>query len=443
MFLGEVFNSSNASYLLRGKDSFVCLCIISNNSLADKSSCLDLDMAEFVLPVVVGSPVSKVLIGGQAKGTAVNSNLEKLSFNEVILWEYPMKCADWQPSAPPMSLEILLASGTSRPIPWPNFVLSCISCANLYFSWALKPPWLLQPRQDISAVLRPVPWPSFRAFHDAIARWWDFSLLMLPPWFPSAWCYSGYRSGVLGIMSRITSFIFAVWLSLNHYDVHYCHINLMACMLLIRLSCFCNMRIPERQSVSYMVLALYIFRFHTNLQVIVPVLIVCITALYKLTGVCLLFSTWIVQQTNHLISLDELLGSCLFSFKEPVLNWVCGIWISVFCAQFDLFSWCSENSDLSSLRLSIALLTTQWCSQYISSLYCKRHVAGVKRETWPCSFCRSKCEETWNFQYCTGRKDKTLHHSITSAMEPGGSQLLHRLGGKSNVKEGRMLVLMR
>jgi hypothetical protein len=373
MFLGEVFNSSNASYLLRGKDSFVCLCIISNNSLADKSSCLDLDMAEFVLPVVVGSPVSKVLIGGQAKGTAVNSNLEKLSFNEVILWEYPMKCADWQPSAPPMSLEILLASGTSRPIPWPNFVLSCISCANLYFSWALKPPWLLQPRQDISAVLRPVPWPSFRAFHDAIARWWDFSLLMLPPWFPSAWCYSGYRSGVLGIMSRITSFIFAVWLSLNHYDVHYCHINLMACMLLIRLSCFCNMRIPERQSVSYMVLALYIFRFHTNLQVIVPVLIVCITALYKLTGVCLLFSTWIVQQTNHLISLDELLGSCLFSFKEPVLNWVCGIWISVFCAQFDLFSWCSENSDLSSLRLSIALLTTQWCSQYISSLYCKRH----------------------------------------------------------------------
>jgi hypothetical protein len=46
-----------------------------------------------------------------------------------------MKCADWQPSAPPMSLEILLASGTSRPIPWPNFVLSCISCANLNFSW--------------------------------------------------------------------------------------------------------------------------------------------------------------------------------------------------------------------------------------------------------------------------------------------------------------------
>jgi hypothetical protein len=152
---------------------------------------------------------------------------------------------------------------------------------------------------------------------------------MLPPWLPSTWCYSG---------------------------------------------CFCNMRIPERQSVSYMVLALYIFGYHTNLQVIVPVLIIRITALYKLTGVCLLFSyTWIGQQTNHLISVDELLGSYLFSFKEAVLNWVCGIWIYVFCAQFDLFSWCSENSDLSSLRLSIALLTTQWCSQYISSLYCKRH----------------------------------------------------------------------
>jgi phytochrome A len=34
MFLSEVFNSSNVSYLLRGKDTFVCLCIISNNSLA-------------------------------------------------------------------------------------------------------------------------------------------------------------------------------------------------------------------------------------------------------------------------------------------------------------------------------------------------------------------------------------------------------------------------
>jgi hypothetical protein len=122
---------------------------------------------------------------------------------------------------------------------------------------------------------------------------------MLPPWLPSAWCYS---------------------------------------------------RIPERQSISYMVLTLYIFGYHTNLQVIVPILIVCMTALYKLTGVCLLFSyTWIVQQTNHLISLDELLGSYLFSFKEVVLNWACDIWISIFCAQFDLFSWCSENSDLSSL----------------------------------------------------------------------------------------------
>jgi hypothetical protein len=99
----------------------------------------------------------------------------------------------------------------------------------------------------------------FRAFHDAIARWFDFSLLMLPPWLPLAWCYS---------------------------------------------------RIPERQSISYMVLALYIFGYHTDLQVIVPVLIICIAALYKLTGVCLLFSyTWIVQQTNHLISLDELLGA--------------------------------------------------------------------------------------------------------------------------------------
>ena len=55
-----------------------------------------------------------------------------------------------------------------------------------------------------------------------------------------------------------------------------------------------------------MVLALYIFGYHTNLQVIVPVLIIRIIALYKLTGVCLLFSyTWIGQQTNHLISVER------------------------------------------------------------------------------------------------------------------------------------------
>jgi hypothetical protein len=32
-----------------------------------------------------------------------------------------------------------------------------------------------------------------------------------------------------------------------------------------------------------------------------------------------------------------------------VLIWVWGIWISIFFAQVDLFSWCSENSDLSRL----------------------------------------------------------------------------------------------
>jgi hypothetical protein len=44
-------------------------------------------MAEFVLPVVVVYAVSKILIGCQARGTDVNSDLEKLSFNGVILWE--------------------------------------------------------------------------------------------------------------------------------------------------------------------------------------------------------------------------------------------------------------------------------------------------------------------------------------------------------------------
>jgi hypothetical protein len=126
--------------------------------------------------------------------------------------------------------------------------------------------------------------------------------------------------------------------------------NLMACMTLVCLSCFGNMLIPAMQSVSYMVLALYIFGYHTHLQVVVPVLIVRIAALYKVTGDCLLFSyTWIIQQKNHLISLDALCGSYLLSFKEVVLIWVWGIWISIFFAQVDLFSWCSENSDLSRL----------------------------------------------------------------------------------------------
>jgi hypothetical protein len=37
-------------------------------------------------------------------------------------------------------LKMLLESGTSRPMPWPNFVLSCMSSANLYFSSSLNPP---------------------------------------------------------------------------------------------------------------------------------------------------------------------------------------------------------------------------------------------------------------------------------------------------------------
>jgi hypothetical protein len=153
---------------------------------------------------------------------------------------------------------------------------------------------------------------------------------------------------MLQILSRII--LFAIWLSSNSYDAHYSHMNLMACMTLVCLSCFGNMLIPAMQSVSYMVLALYIFGYHTHLQVVVPVLIVRVAALYKVTGDCLLFSyTWIIQQKNHLICLDALRGSYLLSFKEVVLIWVWGIWISIFFAQVDLFSWCSENSDLSRL----------------------------------------------------------------------------------------------
>lgn len=60
----------------------------------------------------------------------------------------------------------------------------------------------------------------------------------------------------------------------------------MACMTLVRLSCFGNMLILTMQSVSYMVLALYIFGYHTHLQVVVPVLIVRVTALYKVEIAC-------------------------------------------------------------------------------------------------------------------------------------------------------------
>jgi hypothetical protein len=80
--------------------------------------------------------------------------------------------------------------------------------------------------------------------------------------------------------------MFAIWLSSNSYDAHYSHMNLMACMTLVRLSCFGNMLILTMQSVSYMVLALYIFGYHTHLQVVVPVLIVRVTALYKVEIAC-------------------------------------------------------------------------------------------------------------------------------------------------------------
>lgn len=169
-------------------------------------------------------------------------------------------------------------------------------------------------------------------------------------WTPALSSNAGYQSEMLQILSRITPSMFAIWLSSNSYDAHYSHMNLMACMTLVCLSCFGNMLIPAMQSVSYMVLALYIFGYHTHLQVVVPVLIVRVAALYKVTGDCLLFSyTWIIQQKNHLICLDALRGSYLLSFKEVVLIWVWGIWISIFFAQVDLFSWCSENSDLSRL----------------------------------------------------------------------------------------------
>lgn len=77
-------------------------------------------------------------------------------------------------------------------------------------------------------------------------------------------------------------------------------------------SSFSNIMIPEMQSVSCMVLTLYIFRYHTNLQLVVPVIMVCISVLYKLTGDCLLFRyTWLVQHEinfsrayNQLISLN-------------------------------------------------------------------------------------------------------------------------------------------
>jgi hypothetical protein len=71
---------------------------------------------------------------------SAKSKFQLLPFNGFISWEYPMKCVNGQPWAPPMSLEMLLESGTSRPMPWPNFVLSCMSSANLYFSSSLNPP---------------------------------------------------------------------------------------------------------------------------------------------------------------------------------------------------------------------------------------------------------------------------------------------------------------
>jgi hypothetical protein len=71
---------------------------------------------------------------------SAKSKFQLLPFNGFISWEYPMKCVTGQPWAPPMSLKMLLESGTSRPMPWPNFVLSCMSSANLYFSSSLNPP---------------------------------------------------------------------------------------------------------------------------------------------------------------------------------------------------------------------------------------------------------------------------------------------------------------
>jgi hypothetical protein len=91
-----------------------------------------------------------------------------------------------------------------------DLVQFCISfpLSNCCFMrWVIrwKPPCPLQLRQNISTELRPIPWPSFRAFHEATARWGCSSLLMLPSWLPSAWCYSGYQSDVLGILSRTTN----------------------------------------------------------------------------------------------------------------------------------------------------------------------------------------------------------------------------------------------
>jgi hypothetical protein len=82
-------------------------------------------------------------------------------------------------------------------------------------------------------------------------------------WTPALSSNAGYQSEMLQILSRITPSMFAIWLSSNSYDAHYSHMNLMACMTLVCLSCFDNMLIPAMQSVSYMVLALYIFGYHT------------------------------------------------------------------------------------------------------------------------------------------------------------------------------------
>jgi hypothetical protein len=56
-----------------------------------------------------------------------------------------------------------------------DLVQCCVSfplsnCCFMHWVVCWKPPWPLQPRQDISAELRPIPWPSFGASDEATAR---------------------------------------------------------------------------------------------------------------------------------------------------------------------------------------------------------------------------------------------------------------------------------
>lgn len=57
---------------------------LDQDNITDKSSCLDLDMAEFVLQDVVVSAVSQVLIGCQGKGIRVACNLPERSMKQKV-----------------------------------------------------------------------------------------------------------------------------------------------------------------------------------------------------------------------------------------------------------------------------------------------------------------------------------------------------------------------